>query len=142
MQKIPLSEKMGIQILEASSQSALLSAPLQPNINHIGTVFGGSLYSVCALACYVLFQEIAREAGGLSDDLVIQEGRIQYLAPVKGDFQVRATLEEDQSVERFMSALRRSGKARLGLRASVLFEGRECAVFEGTYVFHLEPRES
>lgn len=133
--KIPISREMGLQVTEVSSKHAVVAVPLAPNVNHVQTAFGGSLYAAAALSCYALFQALAREAGGLSDELVIQEGGIRYLFPVTGDFTVRAEMAEEDGVGKFIEALRRSGKARMKLKASVICQGRTCAEFSGTYVF-------
>lgn len=133
--KIPISKQMGIQVLEVTSRRALIEVPLAPNINHVQTAFGGSLYAAAALSCYALFQVLSREAGGLSDDLVIQEGRIRYTAPTSGNFKVEATLVNDDDGQTFIEALRRHQRARLNLHASVTCNGIQTAVFEGTYVF-------
>lgn len=133
--KIPLSRQLGIQVISATRSKAVLSAPLAPNINHVSTVFGGSLYAVAALSCYALFQVLAQESGELSDQLVIQEGHIRYLAPVTSDFTVEATLASPGDDKAFLEAVRRLGKGRLSLVASVLCQGQVCANFSGTYVF-------
>lgn len=134
--QIPISQALGIQVLEASSQRAVISAPLRPNINHVKTVFGGSLYSAAALACYALFQAITRENAGANNNLVIQEGRIRYIAPVDDDFTVEAELVNHGDSQTFIEALHRQGKARLALKATVFCRNKACAEFEGTYVFN------
>ena len=133
--KIPISREMGLEVREISSSRAIVFVPLKPNINHVQTAFGGSLYAAAALSCYALFQALAREAGGLSDELVIQEGRIQYLAPVSGDFTVESSLENPGDDQVFISTLRRKGRARLKLNAKAMYLGKVCAQFGGTYVF-------
>lgn len=133
--KIPISREMGLRVTEVSSKHAVVAVPLAPNINHVQTVFGGSLYAAAALSCYALFQALSREAGGLSDELVIQEGGIRYLAPVDADFTVRAEMAEEKGGEKFIEALQRYGKARMKLKATVICKGRTCAEFSGVYVF-------
>lgn len=126
---------MGLKVLEVSSQHAVVHVPLAANLNHVQTVFGGSLYSAAALSCYALFQVIARDAGGLNDNLVIQEGHIHYLLPVASDFTARARLSAGESTAFFIEALRKHGKARLKLEATVTSSGKDCANFSGVYVF-------
>ena len=41
-EQIPLSKAIQVQIKEIKPNSVILTAPLQPNINHRSTVFGGS----------------------------------------------------------------------------------------------------
>lgn len=134
--KIPISRQMGLRVVEISGLHAKVLVALAPNINHVQTAFGGSLYSAAALSCYALFQAIAYNAGGFSDELVIQEGRIQYLAPVCRDFEVESRLESAQDSSAFVETLRRHGKARLLLQAEIREQGSHvvAAKFAGTYV--------
>lgn len=135
--KIPISRDLGIQVIETSALHAKVLVSLAPNLNHVQTAFGGSLYAAAALSCYALFQSIAYGAGGFSDELVIQEGRIQYLAPVAKDFEVESRLDSANESKVFVETLRRHGKARLLLKAVVREQGSSlvAARFEGTYVY-------
>lgn len=126
---------MGIRVTEVSSRYARIDAPLSPNINHVQTAFGGSLYAIAALSCYALFQALSQEAGGLSDELVIQEGQIRYLAPISGDFTAEARMANNDEGLKFIETLKRHGKARLLLRAEIICNGTVGAVFEGIYVY-------
>lgn len=135
--KIPISRDLGLRVVEVSDQHAKLEAPLAPNLNHVQTAFGGSLYAAAALSCYALFQALAASAGGFSDELVIQEGRIRYLAPVARDFEVEARLQSPDQARQFIEALRRHGKARLELTAEIRERGATAAAasFTGIYVY-------
>lgn len=136
-QKIPISQALGLRIVEVSADHARLVAPLAPNINHVQTAFGGSLYATAALSCYALFQALSHAAGGFSDELVIQQGHIDYLVPVKGDFEVVARSRTPDLVQRFTESLRRHGKARLELEAEIREQDRSelAARFNGIYVY-------
>lgn len=131
---IPISKNLGIEVVELTEQHALIKAPLKPNLNHVQTAFGGSLYSAAALACYALFKSLSRNAGGTGDELVIQEGHIDYIAPIVGDFTVKATLIDPADAKKFETGVSRRGRARLRLKASIECNGRVGAIFEGVYV--------
>lgn len=136
--KIPISQQMGLRVTEISVDRAQVTVPLAPNINHVQTAFGGSLYSTGALACYALFQAIADQAGGLSDELVISQGQIKYLAPVTRDFVAVAVLSDPTAATGFIESLRRHGKARLQIKAEIFNQAAmssPAAIFEGTYVY-------
>lgn len=130
-----MSQAMGLKITAIKETEAQVFVPLDPNINHVGTAFGGSIYSASALACYALFQAIAQKAGDLSDEIVIQEGQIKYLSPILGDFQISATPDDPQAIDQFIQTLHRHGKARLNLTAQTWFGGKICAQFSGIYVY-------
>ena len=50
--KIPLTKAMGLRAIETGPRQIVLEAPLEPNINHLGSVFGGTLHALPTLACY------------------------------------------------------------------------------------------
>ena len=49
-QDIPLSQVMGVQVTHWSNTELQLTFPLQPNINHQASMFGGSMYCAAVLA--------------------------------------------------------------------------------------------
>jgi thioesterase domain-containing protein len=53
-QQIPISKQIGISVMSAGTNHVLLAAPLNPNINHCDTVFGGSASAVAILAAWSL----------------------------------------------------------------------------------------
>ena len=52
--RIPLTASLGVRVAEANLDCVQLSAPLAANINHSGTVFGGSAAAVATLAAWSL----------------------------------------------------------------------------------------
>lgn len=131
---IPISKALGVEVPRFGADLTILKVPLKPNKNHVGTVFGGSLYSVSALACYGLFRAISFESGIVTDNLVIHEGTIRYDAPVTGDFEVHAARPPEKEVQKFLELLAKKGKARLRLSSVVMQDGVRKAFFEGAYV--------
>lgn len=128
----PLTAHMGVVVEAADERRVVLRAPLAPNVNHAGTAFGGSLFSVAVLAgwgwvaCRLAQERIDAEA-------VIQESHMRFLAPVRGE--LRAVLEAppDAAVEKFRKMLQRSGRGRIGLRVD-LHDGGTCAArFDGQF---------
>ncbi len=138
--EIPLSRALGIEVHSWDGHSLLISAPLEPNINHQGTGFGGSVYSAAVTAAWGL-TELALGDLGLRGNVVVQSGNIDYLEPVTSDFYVICRLPGDEIPERFRRSLARHGKGRLDLTAEV-FCGQPTtspvldpvAVFQGRFV--------
>jgi thioesterase domain-containing protein len=138
--EIPLSRALGIQLHSWDGHSLLLSAPLEPNSNHQGTGFGGSVYSAAVTAAWGL-TELALWDLGLKGNVVVQSGNIDYLEPVSSDFYVVCRLPGEEVPERFRKSLARHGKGRLDLTAEVFCgepntrpEGDPVAVFQGRFV--------
>ncbi len=139
-EEIPLSRALGIELHSWDGSSLLLSAPLSPNINHQGTGFGGSVYSVAVTAAWAV-TELALADLGLKGSVVVQTGSIDYLEPVTSDFYAICRLPGDEIPERFRKSLARHGKGRLDLTTEVFCgtpnsfpQVDPVAVFQGCFV--------
>ncbi|HBH86069.1 MAG TPA: hypothetical protein DDY17_00485, partial [Syntrophaceae bacterium] len=51
---IKIVDKMGMRILEFQKHSVKIMLPKEPNLNHIGTIYAGSLFSLADYAGGVL----------------------------------------------------------------------------------------
>jgi thioesterase domain-containing protein len=128
---IPVSAAMEVRVDAAEPDLVTLSAPLEPNVNHRSTVFGGSCASVAILAAWTLLHLHASAVRPAR--VVIQHGATDYLAPITGRF--AATCRTDAAGwQRFDAALLRKGRARIDLVADVECQGEDVARFRGTYV--------
>jgi thioesterase domain-containing protein len=132
--EIPISNQMGIQDFKIANHRLNLTLPLQPNRNHKMTMFGGSLYSASALACYGLFLSGLRGQSFQTNDIVISEGGMRYLAPVDADARIQAQWNSDEEMQKFFQTLKTKKKARVLMRAEVKIQDRLCAEFSGMFV--------
>lgn len=130
---IPISAAMGVRVVACDSMGVTLTAPLAPNINHRATVFGGSVSAVAILSAWTWLHVALRTAGQPSR-LVIQGNSVAYLAPIAGDFEARCPAPSAALFERFLRTLRRHGKARIALAATLTADEKKAATFEGEYV--------
>ena len=137
-QDIPLTRDMGVKVLSWQNHSLRLHLPLEPNINHKSTLFGGSLYCGAVLAGWGWLYLRLKEAGIDDGHIVIQEGQISYPLPVKSDGIAICDAPDDATWERFVKMYQRRGRARLSLATRIVAEGSdESAVeFVGQYVLH------
>ena len=122
---------MGVGLESYNDQGLVLTAPLGPNHNHLGTAFGGSLATAATLAGYTL---LWLELGDRGSHIVIQESHIRYKAPVRGDIRAVAPRLEEKTLQAFRETYQRTGKARLTLPISIVSEGKVCVEFTGTFV--------
>lgn len=127
---IPISKAMGIQVVEASLEQVLLSAPFASNINHKKTVFGGSLHAVATLACWCLLHQHLRDQ---SFQIVITESEVAYLAPVEADFEAECRLPKAEKWQRFLKTLHAKHKARIQLSAEIYYKHRIAVEYRGTF---------
>lgn len=130
---IPISRAMEIAVAEASTERVALGAPLEPNVNHRSTVFGGSCASVAILAAWTLVHLRVQETG-LVARVVIQRGATDYRLPIVRAFVATCESPGEPAWDRFVRALGRRGHARIELEATVTSDGVIVATFSGAYV--------
>ncbi|WP_191490040.1 YiiD C-terminal domain-containing protein [Pseudomonas sp. FEN] len=135
---IPLTRDMGLKVLDWQAGQLRLHLPLEPNVNHKSTMFGGSLYCGAVLAGWGWLHLSLREAGITEGHIVIQEGRIDYPLPVTGDAQAICDAPQEKVWQKFLATYQRYGRARLTLETRVVNVGSEDAAvrFSGQYVLH------
>lgn len=135
---IPLTREMGLQVLSWQDHCLKLQLPLEANVNHKSTMFGGSLYCAAVLVGWGWLHLRLREAGIDDGHIVIQEGQISYPLPVTGAAVARCQAPDDSTWQRFVTMYQRRGRARLTLATVVSNSGSdEPAVnFSGQYVLH------
>ncbi len=109
---IPLTRAMQLQVSEFDGDCLAIAAPLLPNRNDKGCVFGGSLVSLLTLAGWGLIV-LKLRAIDQSCEVYVQDSQVRYLAPVWADFTARARLAAGESWDDFAATLGARGRARL-----------------------------
>ncbi len=132
--EIPISQAMGVRVAGYDGVSLKLAAPLDPNINHKCTAFGGSLFSLAVLCGWGMVHLKLAEAG-LHKHIVIQESTIRYLLPVDQDLHAECRID-DAALQQFMRTLTKHGRARLALDVVITHQGQPAVEFSGRYVVH------
>ena len=134
---IPLTRAMQLGVAGWAGHELRLSLPLAPNVNHTGSMFGGSLYSLCVLAGWGWLTLRLREAGIDDGHIVIKGGQIDYPLPVEGDAVAICAAPAAEDWQKFETLYRRRGRARLYLDIRILAASGETAVhLHGEYVLH------
>ena len=130
---IPMSKHMGVVVERADDSAVVLFAPLEPNINHRDTVFGGSASAVAILSAWTLLNlKLRSHPSPLR--LVIQKSWVHYLEPIHGDFRSICRPPGDEEWTRFSTTLQKRGRARILLEARMECEGTLVGTFGGDYV--------
>lgn len=130
---IPLTRAMQVSVVAIGADGVRLAAPLEPNINHRNTVFGGSASTLAILSAWTLIHIRLREASHPSR-IVIQRNSVEYLRPLHGDFEAFCPSPDAHRWDRFVDSLSRRGRGRITLRAELFGDGSLAGRFEGTYV--------
>jgi thioesterase domain-containing protein len=130
---IPLSRAMAVSVVSVTDSAVTLQAPLEPNINHRETVFGGSASALAILAGWSLLH-VRLQAAGIANRLVIQRNTMEYQQPIPGQFTARASLEHPDRWEQFTDMLVRKGKARVTVTSVLEHTGQIVGKFAGEFV--------
>ncbi|WP_020400832.1 YiiD C-terminal domain-containing protein [Kordiimonas gwangyangensis] len=129
---IPISKAMGVTAVHASDNRVVLRAPLDLNINHKSTAFGGSLQALATLSCWTLLHINLRHAAN-AGEIVITSSNINYIRPVTQDFEAEATLPEGNRWPLFLKTFDRHGKARIQLTASIVEDDELAIDYTGSF---------
>lgn len=129
--QIPLTRAMGVEVRSWDGRELCLTAPLEPNHNHLGTAFGGSLSALVTLAGYSLLWLLL---GDREAHIVIRDSSIRYRHPVRGELRALCRHPGDEAWQAFHAQFTSSGKARLTLHVVIVEDDRECVEFEGVFV--------
>jgi len=130
---IPLSRRLGAAAGAWDGRALTLEAPLEPNLNHRGTAFGGSLTALAILSGWAALH-LALGARAPAAHIVIQRSAMDFDAPVEGFFSAEATLPQGEEWERFLRALSRRGRGRIVVPSEIRCGGRVAGRHQGTYV--------
>lgn len=130
---VPLSQAMQVEVDAIDAAQLVLSAPLLPNLNQHGTVFGGSAATLGVLAAWsLLHTRLTRQA--VHCKLVVQRSAMEYEAPMSDRFTAKATLSAEADWDRFLAAYAAHGKARIQVRATLHSAGQRAGLFSGEFV--------
>ena len=130
---IPMASVLGVNVRQASLDSVIVGAPLSRNLNHRGTVFGGSASAVAILAGWLLL-DVRLRTTGVAPNFVIQRNEIHYLTPITADFEARARLPSDENWCNFLRILARRKKSRVNVSVDLTCKGALVGEFAGSFV--------
>ncbi|MFA7288671.1 MAG: YiiD C-terminal domain-containing protein [Melioribacteraceae bacterium] len=129
---IPMTDYLDISIKELNPYSIIVSAPLKPNGNHYGTVFGGSISTLGIVSCWALLHQKMVE-DSVPGTLVIQESDTKFLKPARGEFEARCSSLDETSWQQFKDDFALKGKAKKIMRAELYFGDELIAMMEGNF---------
>ncbi|MBB5035884.1 YiiD C-terminal domain-containing protein [Prosthecobacter dejongeii] len=130
-EQIPLTRAMGVKVESYDGGTLVITAPLEPNHNHLGTAFGGSLSAIATLTGYSLLWLML---GDRTAHIVIRESTIRYRRPVRGLIRAFCQPPDGATIREFKKLFAEAGKARLNLQVTIQEEGQICVEFSGEFV--------
>jgi len=113
---IGIVKHMGLKVISLKERQVKLLMPLQKNINHVGTMYAGSLFTLGEIMGGAIF--VASFDIGKYYPLV-KEIQIRYRKPAMTDITVEAALTEDR-VEQILKEVEEKGKADFNLDLELL----------------------
>ena len=129
--QIPITREMGVEVESWRDGTLVLTAPLEPNHNHLGTAFGGSLGAISTLAGYGLLWLWLEDK---AIHIVVRSSNLEYHHPVTGTIRATCKLPGEAALIAFRKRLDHKGKARLALRVVIEEDNKVCVEFEGVFV--------
>jgi thioesterase domain-containing protein len=129
--KIPITRAMGVWVEDYDGERLILCAPLDRNVNHLGTAFGGSLNAMAVLSGYGLLWLELQEA---ECHIVIRKSSISYKRPVRGEIRAICFRPEEAALAEFKETFQEKGSARISLSATIEDQGVTAVQFEGIFV--------
>ena len=131
---------MGVQVISAEPEFVCLRAPLEPNLNHRATAFGGSLSALAILCCWV---SVRLQVEGIEPipQIVIQKNSIRYLRSVDDAFEASCRAPQSDEWRRLLDAYRRHRMGRIRLEAELKVNNLLAGRFRGDYVIQESSRK-
>ncbi|HJR89007.1 MAG TPA: YiiD C-terminal domain-containing protein [Aeromicrobium sp.] len=132
LNSIPITAAMGIQVVKLEPGTGALEAPPEPNVNHAGMMYAGTLFTLGELLGGLLPPVTWDIAGYVP---VVAGLDIKFRRPAYGTIRATATVA-DEDVQRVRDELAAGeAKIRFPLASSLTDEsGTEVATTVGQYV--------
>lgn len=130
---IPLTAHMGVSVVGYDKQSVRLEAPLEPNLNHRNTAFGGSLSTLGILAGWTLLHLRLQEAG-IANRLVIQKSEMDFKRPAMNTLEAVCQQTDLAEWDQFKQMIVEKEKSRMMLMTEIYSAGELVAVNKGVFV--------
>lgn len=130
--QVPILGAMGISVVELAPGVAAVEAPQEPNVNHVGIFYAGSLFSLAEVLGGLL-PLVTWDVAGYAP--VVADLQIRFRRPAVGTIRASTRLSADE-VDRVRSALTAGdAKVRFTLEATLTDgKGTEVATTSGQYV--------
>ncbi len=130
-EQIPLAKAMGVKVIKLDDTSVELTSPLQPNHNHIGTAFGGSLSTLMILAGYCRLFVMMNGIG----HVLLKNTSMRFIKPVNEELRAVAAKPEETLSENFLKIYAKKKRARFVLTSEIILaDGTVACQMTGEFV--------
>lgn len=126
----PFVERVGLELLLSERGRAVLRLPLEPNVNHVGTMYAGALFTLAEAPGGSLFLSAFDRSRFFP---IVGDLNLRFLAPATTSVLVDARMSSSE-MERVASELEGSGKSKWVLDQELIDErGVVVAASAATY---------
>lgn len=129
--QLPLIAHMGVDLVSWDGRTAVVEAPLAPNLNTHGTAFGGSLYNVAAMTGWSAVHLTLMDAGHTPSVWVVK-GEIEYRTPVRGILRGVATLD-DATRANLIAGYESKGRVKASIDVVIREGDQDAVLFKAIY---------
>jgi thioesterase domain-containing protein len=128
--KIAFVQRMGLKVLEMKPRYVRLSAPLEGNENHIGTMYAGALFTLAEIPGGALFMTTFDVSKYYP---VVRDMSIRFRRPARGDVTIELSMSEEEA-RRIESEAAENGKSEYVLSGELKDKsGKIVALSRGVY---------
>jgi len=131
---IPILTAIGPRVIEAGDGRGVVELPAEPNVNHFGALYAGSLFTAAELLGGIIPGTTFDFEGELAGFVpLVKSVEIRFLRPAHGTVQASAAMSpEDQ--ERISREALANGKAEFVIEAEIVdANGTVVAATRGVY---------
>lgn len=129
-QAVGIISKTGVRIVSLRERYAKMVLPFEPNVNHIGTMYGGSLFILAEFAGGVIYY-VSFDTSRFYP--IVKEMSIKYRAPATTDVFLEVEMSADE-VDRIQSLAETGGKQDWSMDLEIRDpEGKLCCQVRGTW---------
>ncbi len=131
---IPFSKRAELKALELSPENIKLMMPLKPNVNHVGTMYAGALFTLAEMVggavAMVYFMGDPKSKGMFP---IVKSLNIKFTKPARTDITVEYSMDP-KDAEKLISECAEVGKSNYDFNLELKDEtGLVVAVTEGFY---------
>jgi len=112
---IPILGQMGVRIVDATPGRAAAVLPAEPNRNHFGSTYAGSLFTVAEMLGGVIGFNTFQLEGFVP---LVKSVDIKFLRPASTEVRAETSLTDDE-IARIEAEARATGKSEFVLEATV-----------------------
>jgi thioesterase domain-containing protein len=127
---VPFLERTGIEAVKLAPESIVIKVPIAPNINHIGTVYAGAMWTLAEVMGGAVYQVHLFSEGTFP---IVKGLNIKFTKPARTDVFCQYTMDKAEA-SRIMAECEQNGKANYDISLELTdAEGNVVAVSEGFY---------